>query len=104
MSQMTSQEMLSEPAFSELRTALCESLPHVLEDILAPVANLEMLKHKEALSEKEVQDLYGISANTLRTKRLRGGGPVFRQGPERGAVLYTHKDILAYLENIKKKP
>ena len=94
---------LSEEQKVMFETVVSESFQSVLQNMLTPVVNLELLKRKEALTEKEVDALYGISANTLRTKRARGGGPTYRQGPERGNVLYTHKDIVKYLENIKKR-
>lgn len=94
---------LSEDQKVIFETIVSESFQSVLQGMLTPVVNLELLKRKEALTEKEVEALYGISANTLRTKRTRGGGPAYRQGPGRGTVLYTHKDIVNYLENIKKR-
>ena len=86
-----------------LHDMLSKALPAVLQDMLAPVINLEMLKRKEALTEKEVEALYGISAYTLKAKRQKGGGPVYYQGVERGAVLYTHAAVKNYLDTLKKK-
>ena len=72
---------LSEEQKVMFETVVSESFQSVLQNMLTPVVNLELLKRKEALTEKEVEALYGISANTLRTKRARGGGPTYRQGP-----------------------
>lgn len=75
----------------------------VLRELLAPVAELEILRRQECLTETEVEKLYSIPAATLRTKRSRGGGPAFRQGASKGAVYYTHTDIRAWLDSLKKR-
>lgn len=72
---------LSEEQKVMFETVVSESFQVVLQNMLAPVVSLELLKRKEALTEKEVEALYGISANTLRTKRARGGGPAYRARP-----------------------
>lgn len=94
---------MTEDQKAVFETMISESLPSVLQDMLTPVVNLEILKRKEALTEKEVEALYGISAYTLRAKRQKGGGPIYYQGVERGAVLYTHAAIRSYLDTLRKK-
>lgn len=79
------------------------TLRNVLENMLQPVIDIEILRRKECLTAFEVETLYNIPETTLRTKRCRGGGPAFRQGVERGSVVYTHEDIKFWLNNIKKR-
>lgn len=82
---------------------LSDAIRETLHTLLQPVAELECLRRKECLTQEEVAKLYGISAATLRTKRSKGGGPCFRQGPERGSVYYTHDDIQSWIKSIKKR-
>jgi len=63
---------------------------------------LEILLRKQLLTSKEVQKLYGISENTLRTMRSRGRGPEYSQDGA-GPVYYTHKDIIEYIKKYRKK-
>lgn len=81
---------------------LSTTLKGVLSELMQPVIELEMLQRKVCLTEIDVQKLYGIPAQTLRTKRCRGGGPQYRQGAVKGSVIYTHDDIQQYLSSIKK--
>ena len=50
-----------------------------LEKILAPVADviceMERIRRKEYLTEREAALLFSLSAATLKTLRCRGGGP-----------------------------
>ena len=68
-----------------------------LKEVLTPVGRLEMLKHRPTLTGKEVEELYGISAATLRTWRSRGGGPPYYQASEKSQVLYDHKHLKDFI-------
>ena len=71
-----------------------------LEKILAPVAEviceMERIRRKEYLTEKEAALLFSLSAATLKTQRSRGGGPSYIKIGK--SVLYAKGDLLAFLE------
>ena len=77
-----------------------EAINRALEKVLAPaldvVCEMERLRRKEYLTEKEVALLFSLSASTLKTKRARGGGPDYVKIGSR--VLYARKALEAYLE------
>lgn len=70
-----------------------------LEKLLAPVAEaiceMERIRRKEYLTEKEAALLFSLSAATLKTQRSRGGGPNYVKHKNR--ILYAKRDILTYL-------
>ena len=76
-----------------------KAVADVLEKILAPVAEticeMERIRRKEYLTEKEVEKLFSLSAATLKTQRSRGGGPAYVKVNER--VLYKRYDVERYL-------
>lgn len=71
----------------------------VLERLLAPVAEticeMERIRRKEYLTEKEVALLFSLSAATLKTQRSRGGGPTFLKVGMR--ILYPRAALDIYL-------
>lgn len=79
------------------------AIHNALQELLAPAAELEILRRQECLTAEDVQKLYRIPAATLRTKRSRGGGPAFHQSAPYSPVYYTHADIRAWLESLKKR-
>lgn len=62
---------------------------------LESAAELESLKRKEILSEREVERLFGVPASTLRTKRCRGCGPAYIK--DGASVYYTPSAVRDYL-------
>jgi hypothetical protein len=76
----------------ELGKELAETLNH----LLAPVAEMEMLKRKELLTEKEVSLLYSVPRDSLRTERCRGRGPIYVKDGKR--VLYPARELAVYFE------
>ena len=66
-----------------------------LEKILAPVAEviceMERIRRKEYLTEKEAALLFSLSAATLKTQRSRGGGPTYIRLGTR--ILYGRKEL-----------
>lgn len=51
-------------------------------------------------TEKEVEELTGIPQTTLRTRRVRGGGPPFIKIGSR--VYYSYDDIVAYINDRRR--
>lgn len=75
-----------------------------LEKILAPVADMicemERIRRKEYLTEREAALLFSLSAATLKTQRSRGGGPDYVKLGK--SVLYAKGDLLSFLESSKR--
>lgn len=80
-----------------------EGTIYAIYQAIAKVSRIEMLKAKPTLSPEEVEELYGINAATLCTKRSRGGGPDYYQAVSGGSVYYTHECINAWLSRIRRK-
>lgn len=74
-----------------------------LEKILAPVAEsiceMERIRRKEYLTEKETALLFSLSAATLKTQRSRGVGPPYIKLGSR--VLYARHIVLSYLLSLE---
>lgn len=70
-----------------------------LEKILAPVAEviceMERIRRKEYLTEKEAALLFSLSVATLKTQRSRGGGPAYIKVGSR--VLYPKNSLYSFL-------
>lgn len=62
---------------------------------------LDALQRREALSDREVEQLYGIKAGTLRNWRSQGRGPSFVKDGK--VILYRRKDLEAYLQGRRVK-
>lgn len=76
-----------------------KAIADALEKILAPIAEaiceMERIRRKEYLTEKEVALLFSLSAATLKTQRSRGTGPTYTKAG--GRILYAVSDLQAYL-------
>lgn len=72
-----------------------------LEKILAPVAEviceMECIRRKEYLTEKEAALLFSLSAATLKTQRSRGIGPKYIKIGKK--ILYNSLKLREYLDN-----
>lgn len=77
-------------------TAMQDALQTVLRELLAPVARLEALRHKELLSGQEVEALYGLDAGTLENWRGKGKGPATTKIGQR--VYYRHMAVQAFIQ------
>jgi hypothetical protein len=80
---------------------IAQAMDATLSKLLAPVAEIEVLRRKEFLTEEEAAKLFSMSAATLKTKRCRGGGPSYIK--DGGRVLYSRKSLQAYLEGKRVK-
>jgi hypothetical protein len=67
----------------------------------AEVRELGILRHKEYLSGKEVQALFGLNHKTLADWRSQGRGPAFTQ--DGYVILYRRLDVEAYLKSAKRR-
>lgn len=75
-----------------------EQITTALREIFAPVAELQALRTKPALTTAEVARLYPIGKNTLEQMRMNGEGPNYSQPIKNGTVMYSHAAIEEWLE------
>ena len=75
---------------------LSQHIESAIKEIMTPVAELELLKRKEYLTEQDVAKLFSLSVRTLQTQRCRGVGPAYIKDGSK--VLYSAKVIKAYLD------
>ncbi len=67
-----------------------------IQDVFAPVAEVELLKAKEYLTPAEVEKVYPLPASTLEKMRKASSGPKYIK---RGrSVYYRPQDIRSYLD------
>jgi hypothetical protein len=67
-----------------------------VERPLVPETELEILKYREYLTEKEVGLFFSISPDTLRKGRSQGSNPGnIKDGRK---VLYSRRELLAYFD------
>lgn len=80
---------------------LNEAVQTALQRVFQPVAELQVLNEKKALTTAEAARLYNIGKNTLEQMRMNGHGPDYSQPVKGGSVLYTHAAMKAWLERIR---
>lgn len=79
----------------DLEKAVADALEKVLAPVAETICEMERIRRKEYLTEKEVEKLFSLSAATLKTQRSRGGGPPWvKQG---NRVLYHRANVINYL-------
>lgn len=87
-------------AIADQEIDLEKAIADALEKILAPVAEviceMERIRRKEYLTEKEAALLFSLSAATLKTQRSRGAGPPFIKIGNR--ILYNQSELQCYVE------
>lgn len=82
----------------DLEKAVTVALEKILTPVAATICEMERIRRKEYLTEKEVEKLFSLSAATLKTQRSRGGGPAYIK--IRGRILYSSKSLTAYLQTL----
>lgn len=85
----------------ELEKAIADALEKILAPVAEAICEMERIRRKEYLTEKEVALLFSLSAATLKTQRSRGEGPNYIKKGNR--ILYSPHSIRSYLRN-KAKP
>ena len=80
-----------------------EQITAALREIFAPVAELQALRAKAALTTAEVSRLYPIGKNTLEQMRMHGTGPDYSQPMPGGTVIYSPAAIEAWLDKKRIK-
>jgi len=79
----------------DLEKAVAVALEKILAPVVEVVCEMEFIRRKEYLTEKEAALLFSLSAATLKTQRSRGGGPLYIKIGTR--ILYPKNAISAYL-------
>ena len=78
----------------DLEKAVADALEKILAPVAETICEMERIRRKEYLTDKEVEKLFSLSAATLKTQRSRGGGPKYiKQGTR---ILYNRKELIAY--------
>ena len=78
----------------DLEKAVADALEKILAPVAETICEMERIRRKEYLTEKEVEKLFSLSAATLKKQRSRGGGPKYiKQGTR---ILYNRKELIAY--------
>lgn len=86
----------------DLEKAVADALEKILAPVAETICEMERIRRKEYLTEKEVEKLFSLSAATLKTQRSRGGGPPWiKQGSR---VLYRQTEMNAYLAFQRRTP
>ncbi|MBS6830092.1 MAG: helix-turn-helix domain-containing protein [Desulfovibrio sp.] len=79
----------------DLEKAIANALEKILAPVVEVICEMERIRRKEYLTEKEAALLFSLSAATLKTQRSRGeGAPFIRLGSR---VLYSRKSFIAFL-------
>ncbi len=86
----------------ELTNILKEIMPASSPAMPDEALELELLKRKKLLTEKEVEKLYGLNRGSLRNLRNQGRGPVYIQENKGTSVFYEHTAIESYIIKMRK--
>ena len=86
----------------DLEKAVADALEKILTPVAETICEMERIRRKEYLTEKEVEKLFSLSAATLKTQRSRGGGPQYVKIKER--ILYKQIALKEYLRTAYVDP
>lgn len=80
----------------DLEKAIADALEKILAPVSEVICEVERIRRKEYLTEREAALLFSLSAATLKTQRSRGGGPSYIKIGK--SVLYAKEDLLSFLQ------
>lgn len=79
----------------DLEKIIADTLEKLLAPVVEEICQMERIRRKEYLTEKEVALLFSLSAATLKTQRSRGEGlPYIKKGKK---VIYRRTTVTNYL-------
>ena len=78
-----------------LEKAIAETLEKLLAPVAEAICEMERIRRKEYLTEKEAALLFSLSAATLKTQRSRKTGPTYTKIGNRG--LYSRDELQKYI-------
>lgn len=83
----------------DLERAIADALEKILAPVAEVICEMERIRRKEYLTEKEAALLFSLSAATLKTHRSRGVGlPYVKIGTR---VLYSRSTIIKHLSTFE---
>lgn len=80
----------------DLEKMIAETLEKLLAPVVETICEMERVRRKEYLTEKEVALLFSLSVATLKTQRNRGGGPAYKKLGNK--VLYARRELESFLK------
>ena len=81
----------------DLERAIADALEKILAPVAEVICEMERIRRKEYLTEKEAALLFSLSAATLKTQRSRGGGPPYIKVGKR--AFYAKNSLVDYLSS-----
>lgn len=81
----------------DLEKAVAAALEKILTPVAEAICEIERIRRKEYLTEKEAALLFSLSAATLKTQRSRGGGPVYIKIGNR--ALYSRRELQQFISS-----
>jgi len=83
----------------DLEKAVAAALEKILAPVVEVICEMERIRRKEYLTEKEAALLFSLSAATLKTHRSRKTGPPFIKHGRN--VLYPRRELVNYLSPMR---
>lgn len=80
----------------DLEKAIADALEKILAPVAEAICEMERIRRKEYLTEKEAALLFSLSAATLKTQRSKGIGPKYKRLGSK--ILYSRDDLEIYLD------
>lgn len=80
----------------DLERAVADALEKILAPVVEIICEMERIRRKEYLTEKEVALLFSLSAATLKTQRSKGLGPKYKKLGSK--VIYARRDVEIFLD------
>lgn len=79
----------------DLEKAIANALEKILAPVVEVICEMERIRRKEYLTEKEAALLFSLSSATLKTQRSRGGGPPYIKIGSR--ILYNQEILKIFI-------
>lgn len=80
----------------DLEKAIANALEKILAPVVEAICEMERIRRKEYLTEKEAALLFSLSAATLKTQRSHGKGPRYAKVGKK--ILYNRLKLEEYLD------
>lgn len=80
----------------DLEKAIADALEKILAPVAEVICEMERIRRKEYLTEKEAALLFSLSTATLKTQRSKGFGPKYKKLGCK--ILYARYDLENYLD------
>lgn len=81
----------------DLEKIIADTLEKILTPVAEVICEMERIRRKEYLTEKEVAALFSLPVATLKTQRSREGGPPYIKFNKK--ILYKRIAVEGYVSN-----